>query len=57
MINDIFNPQLIAGEKIGVVLNENEYILFCKSTSLGYKLQVELEKDGKVIMDNGIKLK
>lgn len=56
VIKDIFSPSLIKGEEIKVQIKEKEYIIRCKSNSLGFKMQVEIEFEGNIIADNGVKL-
>ena len=46
-------PQLIYGESYEVKLNDSEYVVKCKSNTLGSILRVEVYKNGALIKDNG----
>ncbi len=54
---DYFMPQLIKGEEFKVPLNDKEVTIKCKTSSLGYKMRVEVSIDENFITDNGVKLK
>lgn len=50
-------PQLIYGESYEVKFDDKEYVVKCRSNSIGSVLRVEVYKDGKMIADNGKVLK
>lgn len=57
LVEDHYMPQLIKGEEYKLKLGERDIVLRCKSSALGYKMRVELEENGEIFADNGVKLK
>lgn len=57
IVEDVINPQLIKGEKYILSVDGKDVVLYCKSSNFGFKLRVDVEVDGKIIADNGVKLK
>ena len=57
LIDDILNPQLIRGERYVLSINDKDVVILLRSSSLGYKLRIEIEMGGKIIADNGVKLR
>ncbi len=50
-------PNLIEGTQYKVEVEDNEYLVKCKTNKFGNVMRVEIYKDGKIIADNGKKLK
>ena len=57
LVKSYFMPNLIKGEAYNFDIDGKEYILKCKSNSFGYKLQMKVYSQDKLIADNGVKLK
>ncbi len=57
LYKEIYAPPLIYGETYRITVNEQEYDLYCHSSGFGYKLRVEIKKDDKVLVDNGVTIK
>lgn len=57
LYNDFFAPKLIKGESYKLDLGQKNVTVHCKSSGLGYKFRIQVEMDGKIVADNGVKLK
>ncbi len=57
LYKEIYAPPLINGVTYQISVDGQEYDLYCHSSGLGYKLRVEIRRDDKTIVDNGVIIK
>lgn len=57
IVEDHYMPQLIKGEEYKLQIEDKELVIKIRSSSLGYKMRVEIIVDENIVADNGIILK
>lgn len=56
-VADYFSPQLIKGEEYKLKIGEKDILLKCRSSSLGFKLRLEVWEDETMLDCNNVLLK